>query len=174
MVKIAVDAMGGDNAPGEIVAGAVMAAQSREDIQIFLIGKEEVVSEELKKHTYKKEQIEVVAVALSGTGPARAGILSHAAAAGRGWAAAFQTGWGRKPGAFTGALYAGADHWPFGLCLRAAKRPGPPHPCRAGRRLQLAARAAKRHYSAGRSVLMVGVCRQAPRPNHRLSSTNIS
>ena len=57
MVKIAVDAMGGDNAPGEIVAGAVMAAQSREDIQIFLIGKEEVVSEELKKHTYKKEQI---------------------------------------------------------------------------------------------------------------------
>lgn len=60
MVKIAVDAMGGDNAPGEIVAGAVMAAQSREDIQIFLIGKEEIVSEELKKHTYKKEQIEVV------------------------------------------------------------------------------------------------------------------
>lgn len=60
MVKIAVDVMGGDNAPGEIVAGAVMAAQSREDIQIFLIGKEEVVSEELKKHTYKKEQIEVV------------------------------------------------------------------------------------------------------------------
>jgi len=60
MVKIAVDAMGGDNAPGEIVAGAVMAAQSREDIQIFLIGKEEVGSEELKKHTYKKEQIEVV------------------------------------------------------------------------------------------------------------------
>ena len=60
MVKIAVDAMGGDNAPGEIVAGAVMAAQSREDIRIFLIGKEEVVSEELKKHTYKKEQIEVV------------------------------------------------------------------------------------------------------------------
>ena len=54
MVKIAVDAMGGDNAPGEIVAGAVMAAQSREDIQIFLIGKEEVVSEELKKHTYTK------------------------------------------------------------------------------------------------------------------------
>ena len=32
MVKIAVDAMGGDNAPGEIVAGAVMAAQSRGDI----------------------------------------------------------------------------------------------------------------------------------------------
>ena len=60
MVKIAVDAMGGDNAPGEIVAGAVMAAQSREDIQIFLIGKEDVVSEELKKHTYKKEQSEVV------------------------------------------------------------------------------------------------------------------
>ena len=36
MVKIAVDAMGGDNAPGEIVAGAVMAAQSREDIKTIL------------------------------------------------------------------------------------------------------------------------------------------
>ena len=36
------------------------------------------------------------------------------------------------------------------------KTPRTPHPCRAGRRLQLAARAAKRHYSAGRSVLMVG------------------
>ena len=34
MVKIAVDAMGGDNAPGEIVAGAVMAAQSKENIHI--------------------------------------------------------------------------------------------------------------------------------------------
>lgn len=59
MVKIAVDAMG---ATTHRVRSCRCreAAQSREDIQIFLIGKEEVVSEELKKHTYKKEQIEVV------------------------------------------------------------------------------------------------------------------
>lgn len=60
MIRIAVDAMGGDNAPAEIVAGAVMAANSRRDIQIALIGQEEIVSAELKKHTYNTEQIEIV------------------------------------------------------------------------------------------------------------------
>ena len=60
MVRIAVDAMGGDHAPGEIVAGAVMAAESGKDIKITLVGKEEIVSEELNKHTYNKERIEIV------------------------------------------------------------------------------------------------------------------
>lgn len=61
MVRVAVDAMGGDNAPGEIVAGAVMAANRREDIHILLVGRKEAVLEELKKHTYREEQIEIVA-----------------------------------------------------------------------------------------------------------------
>lgn len=43
MIKIVVDAMGGDNAPGEIVKGAVEAANERKDIRIFLTGKEDVV-----------------------------------------------------------------------------------------------------------------------------------
>ena len=43
MVRVAVDAMGGDNAPGEIVAGAVMAANRREDIHILLVGRKEAV-----------------------------------------------------------------------------------------------------------------------------------
>ena len=60
MIKIAVDAMGGDNAPGEIIAGTVMAANVRKDIQIALIGQKDVVSSELKKHTYNTEQIQVV------------------------------------------------------------------------------------------------------------------
>lgn len=60
MVKIAVDAMGGDNAPGEIIAGAVMAAQAGREIHILLVGREEVVNNELKKHTYNSDQIEVV------------------------------------------------------------------------------------------------------------------
>lgn len=60
MVKVAVDAMGGDNAPGELVAGAVMAVQSNKEIKVLLVGREEVVSNELKKHTYNTEQIEVV------------------------------------------------------------------------------------------------------------------
>ena len=60
MIKIALDAMGGDNAPGEIIAGTVMAANARKDIQIALIGQKDVVSAELKKHTYNTEQIQVV------------------------------------------------------------------------------------------------------------------
>lgn len=60
MIKIAVDAMGGDNAPEEIVKGAVEAVNMREDIQVFLIGQQDAVSQELKKHTYQQSQISVV------------------------------------------------------------------------------------------------------------------
>ena len=36
MIKIAVDAMGGDNAPGEIVKGTVDAVTERNDITVCL------------------------------------------------------------------------------------------------------------------------------------------
>lgn len=60
MISVAVDAMGGDNAPGEIVAGAVMAVNTRKDIKVFLVGRTDAVSCELKKHTYSTEQIEII------------------------------------------------------------------------------------------------------------------
>ena len=60
MTKVALDAMGGDNAPVEIVKGAVDAVNKRKDIKVFLVGQEEVVNQELAKYTYAKEQIEVV------------------------------------------------------------------------------------------------------------------
>lgn len=59
-VKVAVDAMGGDNAPGEIVKGAVEAVNEKPGIKIILVGKSEKVRAELAKYTYKEEQIEVV------------------------------------------------------------------------------------------------------------------
>ena len=59
MIRVAVDAMGGDYAPGEIVKGAVQAAEQRKDIQIVLIGQEEVVREELKKYSFQEGQITV-------------------------------------------------------------------------------------------------------------------
>lgn len=59
-VKVAVDAMGGDNAPGEIVKGAVEAVQAEKKIKVFLVGKEEQVKAELAKYTYPQEQVEVV------------------------------------------------------------------------------------------------------------------
>ena len=60
MVNVAVDAMGGDNAPVEIVKGAVEAIQENSNVKVFLVGREEVIKNELMKYTYKTEQLEVV------------------------------------------------------------------------------------------------------------------
>ena len=49
-IKIAVDAMGGDNAPHEIVSGAVEASTTL-DVEILLVGDPEKLITELKKHT---------------------------------------------------------------------------------------------------------------------------
>ena len=60
MIKIVVDAMGGDHAPVETVKGAVEAVQERKDISVYLVGQEDVVKKELEKYSYNKDQIEVV------------------------------------------------------------------------------------------------------------------
>lgn len=59
-VKVAVDAMGGDNAPAEIVKGVVDAVNKEGSIKVFLIGKEALVKEELKKYDYDNQRIEVI------------------------------------------------------------------------------------------------------------------
>lgn len=59
-IRIAVDAMGGDNAPQEIVKGAVDAVTGRKDILIYLIGQKDVVEEQLSKYSYPADQIQVV------------------------------------------------------------------------------------------------------------------
>ena len=59
-VKVAVDAMGGDNAPGEIVKGAVDAVCAEKKIKVFRVGKEEQGKAELSKYTYPQEQVEAV------------------------------------------------------------------------------------------------------------------
>lgn len=60
MVNVAVDAMGGDNAPAEIVKGAVEAVNEDKRIKVFLVGREPVVREELKKYTFDAAQLEIV------------------------------------------------------------------------------------------------------------------
>ena len=57
---IALDAMGGDNAPGEMVKGAVDALGREQDIKVYLLGKEDIVNAELQKYTYDKNRLEVV------------------------------------------------------------------------------------------------------------------
>lgn len=60
MTKVAVDAMGGDNAPTEIVKGAVEAISENSKIKVYLTGRQEVIEKELTQYTYNKEQIEIV------------------------------------------------------------------------------------------------------------------
>jgi glycerol-3-phosphate acyltransferase PlsX len=57
---VAVDAMGGDLAPLEIVKGAVEAVNENPDIRVILSGREEAVKAELAKYQYNAEQVEVV------------------------------------------------------------------------------------------------------------------
>ncbi len=60
MVNVALDAMGGDNAPGEIVKGAIEAANADKRVKLFLVGKEPAIQEELKKYEYDPSQVEIV------------------------------------------------------------------------------------------------------------------
>ena len=60
MVNVAVDAMGGDNAPVEIIKGAVEAINEDKRVKVFLVGREPVITEELKKYTYDEAQVEIV------------------------------------------------------------------------------------------------------------------
>ncbi|MBQ9991562.1 MAG: phosphate acyltransferase PlsX [Lachnospiraceae bacterium] len=60
MVNVALDAMGGDNAPGAIVQGAVDALAASSEIKVFLVGKEEVIRQELSGYTYDQSRVEVV------------------------------------------------------------------------------------------------------------------
>jgi len=60
MTVVAVDAMGGDNAPYEIVKGAVDAINSSKDLSVKLVGIKSSVEEELAKFTYDKDRITVV------------------------------------------------------------------------------------------------------------------
>ncbi len=60
MITVAVDAMGGDNAPNEIIKGVVDAVNINKNIKVKLVGQEEVIKRELEKYTYNDVNIEIV------------------------------------------------------------------------------------------------------------------
>lgn len=60
ITRVALDAMGGDNAPGEMVKGAVDAINREQNVKVFLVGKEELIRSELEKYTYDKDRLQVV------------------------------------------------------------------------------------------------------------------
>lgn len=59
MSKIAVDVMGGDHAPDEIIKGCVKAAKDIEST-LVLVGNETVIKEKLSAYTYDQAKIEIV------------------------------------------------------------------------------------------------------------------
>jgi phosphate acyltransferase len=59
-LQIAVDAMGGDYAPGEIVRGAVAALQVKEDLRLIVVGQQSRVSEALLGLSYPPERLTVL------------------------------------------------------------------------------------------------------------------
>lgn len=60
MIHVAVDAMGGDNAPGEIVKGAVNAVNNNKNLKVSLTGRKEAIEEVLKQEKYPKDRLLVV------------------------------------------------------------------------------------------------------------------
>ncbi len=60
MIKIILDAMGGDNAPKSTVGGAVLALERDKQLHLILTGRKEVIESELKKYSYDKSRLEIV------------------------------------------------------------------------------------------------------------------
>lgn len=60
ITKVAVDVMGGDNAPIEPVKGAISAINENEKIKVYLVGKKEIIEKELAKYTYEANQVEII------------------------------------------------------------------------------------------------------------------
>ena len=59
MTSIAVDAMGGDQAPRAEVEGAIAAAREL-GVRVILVGREEAVRKELAKHRHTGLPVELV------------------------------------------------------------------------------------------------------------------
>src|SRR5579859_7395821 len=58
-VRVALDAMGGDNAPGEVVLGAVQAAREYQ-MGVYLIGRDAAIRAELAKHDTKGLDLPII------------------------------------------------------------------------------------------------------------------
>ena len=60
MVKVALDAMGGDTAPEQVVKGTIDAIKESENLFVYLVGRENDVNTELAKYEYDHSRVEVV------------------------------------------------------------------------------------------------------------------
>ena len=59
-MKILVDAFGGDNSPEQIIQGTIDAVNEQDGFTAILVGKEDIIEEELKKYSFNKERVEIL------------------------------------------------------------------------------------------------------------------
>ena len=59
ITRVAVDAMGGDYAPLEVVKGSVEAVKENENVNVILVGPTAAVKAELDKYDYPKDRINI-------------------------------------------------------------------------------------------------------------------
>ena len=60
MITVAVDGMGGDNAPACMVQGAVDAVNKNSNIKVLLTGRPDELNKALEGLTYDKSRLEIV------------------------------------------------------------------------------------------------------------------
>lgn len=60
VIRVALDAMGGDHSPGEMVLGAVNAVKEKNGLLVYIVGPRKTIEDELAKYEYPKEQIALV------------------------------------------------------------------------------------------------------------------
>lgn len=60
MIRIAVDAMGGDNAPGAVVEGCIQALNERNDISVILAGQRDKIEPLLLNAGDARSRIEIL------------------------------------------------------------------------------------------------------------------
>lgn len=59
-ITVAIDAMGGDNAPAVVVEGCIAAIKQEKNIKVLLVGNEELIKQELQKYEYDSEQVKII------------------------------------------------------------------------------------------------------------------
>lgn len=59
-MRIAIDGMGGDNAPLAVIEGAIQALKEYDNIELYITGPTETINSELAKYKYPKERVTVV------------------------------------------------------------------------------------------------------------------
>lgn len=59
-MKIVLDVFGGDNAPEEIVKGAVQALKENDGFKLVLVGKQEEINALLTKYEYSGDRVEII------------------------------------------------------------------------------------------------------------------